>query len=247
MDKNSRFRTLCSCSLKKCEKSETLFAGHTQLEKGEKSKSYKEESQIFNESMINMKSLDQTENFVKSNDEPQESESLLGHTQLEKGETSKKSPKESSQKFNESVITMKTCQFDQTENSVKSNDEQQQEEVTANFDLIESDDFFDHLDSLNSFSSPEFKMPNLEDFETRTKTTPKTDKKTRRRHFSDSSPEAVAQSPIMSQSPLLMAKIRKRTIISSDDEEEEEDDYQEKNINKTKRKLSSNKRKTINR
>jgi hypothetical protein len=89
--------------------------------------------------------------------------------------------------------------------------QQQQQQVTANFDLkIES---FDHdLESLNSFSSPEFKMPNLEDFETRTKT--------RRPHFSPSSAEVDYEDVDLPLGPPPKLKLRKLKKILRGREEE---------------------------
>ena len=107
------------------------------------------------------------------------------------------------------------------------------EYAVANFEIISSD-FFDQLEVLdflteesildnisgkspdeklvksevsliNDSSPPQFKMPNLEDFETKTRTTPKAPK-------------------YMSQSPVLVAKQKKRrkpAILSSDEEDED--------------------------
>ena len=97
------------------------------------------------------------------------------------------------------------------------------EYAVANFEIV-TDDFFDELEMLNindddgfnnesnddvidaGVGSPEFKMPNLKDFETKTKTTPK------------------AVKPTLSQSPVLVSRLKKKkTAISSSDEEDEED------------------------
>ena len=107
------------------------------------------------------------------------------------------------------------------------------EYAVANFEIITSD-FFDQLEVLdflteesilnnmsgnasdeklvksevsliNDSSPPQFKMPNLEDFETKTRTTPKAPK-------------------YLSQSPVLVAKQKKKrkiAILSSDEEDED--------------------------
>ena len=102
-----------------------------------------------------------------------------------------------------------------------------QEYAAVNFEIV-SDDFFDELEMLNINDddndvnndstddvigavvggSPQFKMPNLKDFETKTKTTPK------------------ATRPTLSQSPVLVSRLKKKKIIaiSSSDEDEEEEE-----------------------
>jgi hypothetical protein len=112
------------------------------------------------------------------------------------------------------------------------------EYFVANFEIV-TGDFFDRLEVLdflteesildnmsgnapdeklvksevsliNDSSPPQFKMPNLEDFETKTRTTPKAPK-------------------YLSQSPVLVAKQKKRrkVAISSSDEEDEDFSVQE--------------------
>ena len=104
------------------------------------------------------------------------------------------------------------------------------EYAVVNFDIISSD-FYDQLEVLdfltedssiiqesteapteggrseisptNAMSPPQFKMPNLEDFETKTRTTPKANK-------------------YLSQSPVLVSKAKKKrsAILSSDEDDD---------------------------
>merc|ERR1712083_1139541 len=78
------------------------------------------------------------------------------------------------------------------------------EYAMVDFDII-SDDLFEQLELLGIdenviHSSPEFKLPNLKDFETKIKTTPK------------------AAKMVLSQSPVLVSKQKKKiAVISSSD------------------------------
>lgn len=101
----------------------------------------------------------------------------------------------------------------------------------ADFQIV-SDDFFDQLEKMfvKSKEDNEFKLPNLEDYETRTRTTPKASKMN----------ISITESPLITGSRnKRMAK--KKAIFTSSSEEEEEDSPV-----KPVKKLSKKKRPAVN-
>lgn len=107
--------------------------------------------------------------------------------------------------------------------SIQQNENDDINEEIVDFELG-SDELWELLENL----PPLFKMPNLDVFENKVKTTPKSSKKVSFHHES---------SPILSQSPLIaQPKRSRRAILLSSDE----DDVKEKSVTKI-RKLSKNK------
>ena len=187
--------------------------------------------------------------------------SLLDHSSGQTQGQGKKNAMVTDDHFESLVRDMSDWQDDHHQTSSKSPAKSSSKDffvVVADFDII-TEDFFERLEAMlaeNDQDATEFKMPNLECYETRSKTTPNSKTRlvkveaTTSPIFASQSPPPKAKarlvvkeetSPIFaSQSPLLVAtrKAKNRAVILSSDEDEESFEVEKKaKIRPTKKKI----------